>query len=130
MNENTLFLTATREKYRYKYKGTLTTEDLWDLSLQELDELYLSLKAKVVKEVHPESLMDTVKQADQDTLNAIEIVRFIFIRKSEESKAYARRIRKAGEAQRIMEIIKRKEEAVLEDTDIEALKARLSELTE
>lgn len=130
MTENTLFLTATREKYRYKYRGMLTTEDLWDLSLTELDELYLSLKIKTISESRPESLMSTKKQEDQALLNAIEIVKFIFTEKTNESKEHELRLRKTGEAQRIMEIIKRKEDAALEETDLEALKARLSELTE
>ena len=31
-----LFEIATRKKYRFPYKGLISVEDLWDLSMREL----------------------------------------------------------------------------------------------
>ena len=42
MNTN-IFELATREKYRFPYKGMISVEELWDLDIPELDRVYKSL---------------------------------------------------------------------------------------
>ena len=38
-----LFEIATRNKYRFPFKGWISTEDLWDLSVQNLDGIFKTL---------------------------------------------------------------------------------------
>lgn len=37
MSVETMFETASRRKYRFPFHGSINTEDLWDLSVQNLD---------------------------------------------------------------------------------------------
>lgn len=34
-----IFEKATKEKYRFPFKGQVSVEDLWDLKLQDLDSI-------------------------------------------------------------------------------------------
>ena len=38
-----LFEVAVREKYRFPYNGMISTEDLWDLSVNALDSIFKTL---------------------------------------------------------------------------------------
>lgn len=52
-----LFEIAVREKYRFPYKGMISTEDLWDLSVTSLDSIFKTLN-KERKNADEESLLD------------------------------------------------------------------------
>ena len=39
------FEIAIRNKYRFPYKGMITIEDLWDLSVTQLDGIFKTLNA-------------------------------------------------------------------------------------
>ena len=39
---NALFVMATRGKYRFPFKGQISVEDLWDLSVKNLDSIFKS----------------------------------------------------------------------------------------
>jgi hypothetical protein len=41
-----IFKIASQQKLRFNYKGVLSTEQLWDLTLDELDALVVSLEAE------------------------------------------------------------------------------------
>ena len=71
-----LFKVANKRKYRFNYKGQISVEDLWDLSVEELDKIYKSLKAKQ-KDASEESLLQTVSKEDKELLNKIEIIKTI-----------------------------------------------------
>ena len=76
MAYNALFETAVRGKYRYPYKGQITTEDLWDLPLQELDRVFKALNTEA-KQSKEESLLQTKDKQEETLERKIEIVRHI-----------------------------------------------------
>ena len=49
MEANKMFEVAVRNKFRYPYKGVIATEDLWDLSVQQLDDIFKTLKSQEKK---------------------------------------------------------------------------------
>ena len=55
---------ATRKKLRFSYKGSISTEDLWDLSLEELDRIFKGLNAKV-KQSQEESLLEKKEKSEK-----------------------------------------------------------------
>lgn len=122
-----IFKTATKEKYRFPYKGMISVEDLWDLNLAQLDGIYKSLNAQK-KTAEEDSLLGQHTKEDQALQNKIEIVKGIFAEKQAEKEAVKRRIENAEEKRRIMEIIASKEDAALKEKSIDDLKKMLSEL--
>lgn len=46
MEAGKLFETATRNKMRFPFRGMISVEDLWDLSLTNLDSVFKTLNAE------------------------------------------------------------------------------------
>lgn len=122
-----IFMTATRNKYRFTYHGSLTVEDLWDLSTKDLDNIFKSLNREV-KVVNEDSLFDTVEAQDEVLKNKISIVRYIFETKVAEARANADAIVKKKQRERIMEVLAKKQDESLESHTEEELLAMLENL--
>lgn len=128
MNTNTnIFEYASRYKFRYPYKGLITTEDLWDLAPAQLDIIFKALN-KDVKVVQEESLLDKVANADKEVLMKIEIVKHIFNVKAAEQQAAKDAVAKAAKKQMIMGVLARKRETAIENMSEEDLQKMLAEL--
>lgn len=120
-----IFETAARKKIRFAYKGSLSTEDLWDLTMKDLDTLYKSLRA-AQKEQEGDSLMDRPASNTETNLR-VELVKYIFTAKQAEADAKAARLKKADEKRRILEVLAKKQDAQLEGRSIEELQKMLDE---
>ena len=44
-----MFEIATRNKFRFPFKGVISTEDLWDLSVESLDNVFKTLNSEMKK---------------------------------------------------------------------------------
>ena len=55
-----MFEKASRKKIRFQYNGKLTTEELWDLSLQDLNKIFQKLDEEL-SAVPRKSLLDDDK---------------------------------------------------------------------
>ena len=119
-----LFKVATKKKYRFNYKGQVTVEDLWDLSVEELDKIYKNLKS-LQKNASEESLLQTATKEDKEVNNKIEIIKIIvtdkLAAKDRAMKAASQRARN----QRILEIMADKQDAALKEKSIEELQDML-----
>lgn len=127
MTTNELFITATRKKYRFPFKGAATVEDLWDLSLRDLDTIFKALNAQV-KKSNEESLLATKSQEDSILDAKIAIVKHIFQVKQDEAKAAQTAAANAAQRQRIGEIIAAKEDAALQGKTVEELRQMYADL--
>ena len=47
MNNVNIFEVATRSKMRFPFRGNISVEDLWDLSVNDLDSIFKTLNARV-----------------------------------------------------------------------------------
>ena len=119
-----LFKIATKKKYRFTYKGQLSVEDLWDLSVDALDQIYKSLKAKQ-KGASEESLLSTVSKEDKVLSNKIEIVKNIVADKLSTAERSRRAQNIKAQNQRILEIMADKQDAALKEKSIEELQQML-----
>ena len=117
--ENNIFEYAVRNKLRFPYKGTISTEDLWDLPVTELDKIYKVLNKKN-KTNEEESLLST-SSIDMGTLVSIDIIKYIVnykLKKKEENEQAKKR---AEDRQFIMNIVEKKRKQSLEDKTEEEL---------
>ena len=121
-----LFEIATRRKYRFATnKGSLSVEDLWDLSSTQLDATYRAM-TKELREQGGESLM---KDNDNTVLaDKIEIIKHIFLVKQEEIAARKAAEENRNKRQRIMEILEQKRDASLQNMSEEDLQKMLNDL--
>ena len=127
MNNTNIFEAASKNKYRYPYKGMITTEDLWDLTQAQLDVVYKALN-KGVSEAQVSSLMCKVTEVDAELLNKIEIVKYIFNAKEAEAEARKNDAAKHAKKQRILDILAQKQEDALQNMSEDELKKMLDEL--
>ena len=127
MNNTNIFEAASKNKYRYPYKGMITTEDLWDLTQAQLDVIYKALN-KGVSEAQVSSLMCKVTEVDAELLNKIEIVKYIFNAKEAEAEARKNDAAKHAKKQRILDILAQKQEDALQSMSEDELKKMLDDL--
>lgn len=125
--EKNIFEFATRNRLRFPYKGNATVEDLWQLSVQELDAIYKVLKAQE-KEANGESLLQ-VKSKDDTVLEAkIAIVKHIVEVKLAEAEKAKKALENKQKRDRILSIMADKQDAVLQNMSMEELQKQLDEL--
>lgn len=122
-----IFEIASKNKYRFNYKGVITTEELWDLSLKELDMIWKDLNSKI-KRGQEESLMRTVSKEDKVLENKAAIVKYIFDVKQDEQIKAEKRAERHAERQKLLTIKYEKENEALKNSSIEEIEAKLAEL--
>lgn len=122
-----MFETALRNKFRFPFKGQITTEDLWDLSLNELDSIYKTLN-KEVKARAEESLLTEASTAQTDVDVKIEIIKHIADVKKKEREAKLLAVAKKAEREKVAAILAEKQDEALKNLSVEELKAMLDNL--
>lgn len=125
--EKNLFEIATRNRYRFNYKGVMTVEDLWSLRVEDLDAIFKMLNRQK-KTADEDSLLATKSAEDQDLANKIDIVRYIVSVKLAEAAERVSAAEKKEQRDKILEIVAKKKDKALEDMGIEDLMKKLEEL--
>ena len=129
-----LFLQATREKFRFESsKGDLSVEQLWDLPLTSRTGFDLDTVAKAVnanlKSSNEESFVNVSNNPAVSRLQAqLEVVKAIIEVKLARAEAAKKRVEKAAERQRLMEVLHSKKDQELQGLSLEEIERRLSQL--
>lgn len=126
METGKLFETATRNKMRFPFRGMISVEDLWDLSLTNLDSVFKTLNAEA-KKSEEESLLETKSKENEELSNKIELVKYIVNIKLEEKKTRENARKNAEMKQRLLEIKAKRQDAALENMSDEDLDKMLAE---
>ena len=129
MTNANLFEIATRGKYRFPFKGQVSVEDLWDISLEGLDTIYKTLNSEM-KKFSEESLLKTKPVENNILANKIEIVKYIVSTKLAERDALMVARAKAERRKKIEGILAEKQEAALYSASEEELRKMLEDLGE
>lgn len=129
MTTTNIFEYAVRNKVRFPFKGMISVEDLWDLSLTNLDSIYKTLN-KEIKQSEEESLLATKTNVDTELEVQIAIIKYIVTVKLEEQEAREKAAAKKAQKQKIMSIIATKEDEALQNTSVEDLRKMLDELND
>ena len=122
-----IFEFAIRNKLRFPFKGLISVEDLWDLSVRELDSIFKTLNAQV-KKSQEESLLATKSKEDETLSIQIEIVKYIVETKLAEAETIKQSKELKEKKQKIMEIISAKQDEALHNMSVEDLQAMLGNL--
>lgn len=129
MTTTNIFEYAVRNKVRFPFKGLISAEDLWDLSLTNLDSIYKTLN-KQIKQSEEESLLTTKTDVDTELEVQIAIVKYIVSVKLEEHEAREKAALKKAQKQKIMSIIAAKEDEALHNSSVDDLRKMLDELND
>ena len=126
MSKN-MFEVATRTKMRFPFKGMISVEDLWDLSVQNLDKVFKTLNSQR-KEAQEESLLNVKSSEDEVLDTQIEIVKYIVGVKLEEQVARVKAAENKEKKQKIMALMAKKDDEAMENMSKEDLQKLLDEL--
>lgn len=126
MSNTNLFEVATRGKFRFPFKGMIDVEQLWDLSLPNLDNVFKALNSQI-KQAKEESLLNTKSKEDEILDMQIEIIKYIVSVKLAEKEAREKAFANREKNQKIMEIIAAKKDEELHNMSVEELEKMLTE---
>jgi hypothetical protein len=122
-----MFEVATRSKMRFPFRGLVSVEDLWDLSVENLDSVFKTLNS-LVKQAKEESLLNTKTKEDEAIDMQIEIVKYIVQIKLEEANIKLQAKAKKEQKQKLMSILSEKQESELRGKSAEEIQKMLEEL--
>jgi len=125
-----LFETATRNRYRFPYRGMISVEDLWTLRLEQLDEVYKTLNAEKSQKMISVGLISNPGETGEETelMNKLAIIRYIFNVKNEEQEMRKKDAENREKKERILALLKDKQDESLKAMSEEELKKMLEEL--
>lgn len=122
-----IYKQALRQNIRFEFKGLRSTEELWDLSVEQLDSLFQVLNAQR-KTKSEESLLSTQNAETTELDLKLEIIRDVVAtllqEKAEREEAANKTVRK----QRILETIARKKDDELGNLSIGELEELAKQL--
>lgn len=127
MSNNELFIWATRNKARFPFKGMIGVEDLWDLSLTNLDNIFKNLKSQERK-ASEESLLNVRSKEDQELTKKIEIIKYIVSVKLADMESARKAAENKEKKQKIMALMAKKDDEAMENMSKEELEKMLAEL--
>ena len=122
-----MFEKAVRAKLRFKFKGFVSVEDLWDLSIEELDSIFKILNSRL-QETQQESLL-SVKNSKNEVLELkIEVIKHIFSVKRQENIAKEEAVLNAGKKKKLLDIIADKQDTELKEKSVKELKKMVKKI--
>jgi predicted RecB family endonuclease len=127
MAEVSIFEAAVRAKFRFPFRGSISVEDLFDLSLTDLDSIFKVLNSQLKQP--EESLLNVRTKEDQELSTKIEIIKHIVAVKLAEQNAKVQAKEQSERRQRILEVMKSKKDQELQDKTPAELQAMLDELS-
>lgn len=127
MTTEKMFETAVRDKIRFGFRGQISVEDLWDLSVEDLDTVYKGLNSQL-KQLKEDSLLDKRTKQDEVIDLKISIIKHIVSVKQEEAmnRLKAKEVREKRD--KILKIMASKQDAELESKDLKELEEMLDSL--
>lgn len=123
-----IFEQATKQKLRFSSRrGSVTTEDLWDMSLEDLDEIAKALNKKV-KESSEESFIKKQSTTDKKLSLQLEIMVSIINTKLAEQERRKSAAERKAKRDKILALIAEKQDGALAKKSITSLQAELDKL--
>lgn len=126
-NTNTnIFEVAVRSKMRFPFKGLISVEELFDLSVENLDSIFKTLNSQL-KKAQEDSLLNAKTKEDKELDIKIEIIKYIVKSKLEEKEVQSKLKDKREQKQKILEILADKKYEELKNKSADELEKMLQE---
>ena len=125
-NKDKMFEKASKIKLRFPFKGSITVEDLWDLSARELDAIYRTV-SKEIKSIQEDSLLERKSGGTVLELQ-IDIIKHIYNAKQEETEKKEKAVARREQIRQLDDIIAQKENTALTEKSLDDLKKMRDEL--
>ena len=127
MKNEKMFEMAVRNKLRFPFRGFVSVEDLWDLSVEHLDSIFKTLNSQL-KKAKEDSLLEVKSKQDTEVETKIEIVKYIVDVKLEEEKVRLQSKSNKEKKQKILEILSAKQNEDLQNKSADELREMLGSL--
>ncbi len=125
-----IFEKASREKLRFSTsKGQLSVEDLWELSLKDLDTLAKGVNAKL-KESQEESFIATRNTKDSELELKLDILKSVIKTRLEEKETAKVKAENRAKREFFETLLEKKKTQSMETMSIEEIEAQLQTLGE
>ena len=116
-----------RKKVRFATeKGELSVEQLWDLTIPQLDKLAVSLDEKY-KNSNPKSFVEKKTTKDKDLKLQLDVVLDILETKVDEAELAKQKAERKEHNQKILKLIEEKKDEALAGKSIKELTAMLED---
>ena len=133
IGDEKMWIEALSKKLRFEYKGLISIEDLFDLSLNELDEIYRKLKKELdeYKQYSEDSLLNKDEKKDETSEELqlkIDVVTAVFNHLKKQQEELQRKIALQNQRDKILGIIADKQDEELSNKSISELKELLDDM--
>lgn len=122
-----IFEKAVREKTRFNFKGSIGVEELWDLSLTNLDTIYGNLETEL-EGLPKKSLLSTNSKQREGIEFKQEIIKYIVEAKKIEAEQKSIAKENSAKKQMILDILAKKQNQSYENMSVEELTALANSL--
>lgn len=123
-----LFKTATKAKTRFQSeKGNLTTEDLWSLTLTQLNTVAKAIAAEIKNEGEEDFIGGGSKTATALTFK-LDVVKAVIAEKQADAAATKNAAAVSQERAKLLDLLAKKEDASLEALSADEIRAKLAQL--
>lgn len=127
MSEVSIFEQASRAGLQFSHKGTIGVDDLWDLSLEDLDSIHRNLTTSL-KQTEG-GLLTKRTSANKELDLKIAVVTHVFGVKQEEINEKKLAVANRQKKEKLKEILERKQNGELENKTPEELQKMIDELS-
>jgi len=122
-----IYKQAMRAGLRFEFKGLRSTEELWGLTVEELDYIFQNLGSQ--KQLQSRSSLLSTKTKESSELDLkIEIVKDIVNTLLQEKDERQALTEKAVQRHKVLEALARKKEDALENMSLEDLEALAAQI--
>lgn len=127
MTDKNIYKQAMMQRLRFNYKGTITTEDLWSVTLQGLDTMYKELNAEL-KASQEDSLLSKASQQTEVLELKISIIKDVVKTRQDIASTDLQKRANAEERQKLLAVLAEKQNKKLDELSEEEINARLAQI--
>lgn len=116
-----MYKEAVQLKVRFSYKGQISLEDLWDLSLAALDKIYSELSSEY-RNLQQDGLLAKPTRESELLKLKLALVKDVFETKQNAAEEAKQAAEKSARKQKILEILSDKEDEGLKNLSADELR--------